>query len=161
MQQMKLVFDGYVPVKKNTAGTSYYYKDKNGNKRLRVKADGSVIPLHFYSDKYKEWAKSAMVTCYNFRITHPEIQFPLEYKMNLKCLFFFKDDRIRDLSNLYEGVQDVLAGNSGVDIKTLPPLVYQIIADDNTRYIGSHDGSRVLLDFINERVEVTISDYIL
>ena len=158
MQEIKLVFPGICPVKKNTMGTSYYYKDKNGNKRLRMK-NGIIIPLHFYSDKWKDFAKSAMIVCYNFKVKHPEITFPIEGKMNIKFLFYFNDDRVRDIFNLYEGIPDILAGNSGIEIKSLPPSAYQIIADDNSRYIGSTDGSRCLLDFISPRTELYISDY--
>lgn len=161
MTPIKIIIPGYCPVKKNTSGTSFYYKDKSGNKRLRTKADGTVIPLHFYSQIYQDWAKSAMIVCYNFRVAHPEITFPIQEKLNVKCLFFYDDERKRDLSNLLEAPMDVLSGNSGVDIKVLPPSAYQIIADDNSKHVGSFDGTRVLLDFINMRVEITLTDYIM
>lgn len=162
MNPIKIIIKGNPVVKKNTSGTSFYYKDKNGIRRLRTKKDGTVIPLHFYTQVYQDWAKGAMISCYNFRTEHPEIKFPLEDKMNLKCLFFVSDPRrIRDLSNLYEGTQDVLAGKSGVELKSLPSSAYQIIADDNIRFIGSHDGSRVLPDYINPRTELILSDFIM
>ena len=77
--------------------------------------------------------------------------FPITDKVNLKCLFYLKDNRKVDLSGLYEGVQDVLSGNE--KWANVPPNLFQILFDDSHRYVGSHDGSRVLLDMLNPRIE--------
>ena len=57
-----------------------------------------------------------------------------------------------------EGVQDVLAGNRGVNIAD--KSYYQILEDDSIRYIGSIDGSRVIhLPGEPPRIEITITDF--
>lgn len=59
------------------------------------------------------------------------------------CLFYMKDRRVSDLSNHLESIDDIL-------------VKYGVLADDNSRIIVSHDGSRVLYDPQNPRTEVTI-----
>lgn len=59
------------------------------------------------------------------------------------CLFYMKDHRISDLSNHLEAIDDIL-------------VKYGVLADDNSRILVSHDGSRVLYDPQNPRTEVTI-----
>ena len=50
-----------------------------------------------------------------------------------------------DLSNLLEATCDILTH-------------YHIIADDNSRIVASHDGSRVLLDREHPRAEIYIEE---
>ena len=59
------------------------------------------------------------------------------------CLFYMKDRRVSDLSNHLESIDDIL-------------VKYGVLADDNSRIIVSHDGSRVLYDPEFPRTEVTI-----
>lgn len=59
------------------------------------------------------------------------------------CLFYMKDRRISDLPNHLEAIDDVL-------------VKYGVLADDNSRIVVSHDGSRVLHDPQRPRTEVTI-----
>lgn len=59
------------------------------------------------------------------------------------CLFYMKDRRISDLSNHLEAIDDIL-------------VKYGVLADDNSRIVVSHDGSRVLHDPQQPRTEVTI-----
>ena len=61
----------------------------------------------------------------------------------IPCLFYMKTRRKVDLTNLLEAVDDVL-------------VTHGVLADDNSRIIVSHDGSRVLYDPIHPRTEVTI-----
>ncbi len=161
MNPIKIIFPGTSVVKANTQGQSLYYTDRQGKKRLRTDGQGNVRPIHFYTAVWQDYAKTCMIQCYNFRVNHPEIDFPVSQQINLKCLFFVNDDRIRDISNLYKGIEDVLVGNSGVDVPSLPRSAYQILFDDNWRHVGSHDGSRYILDFTDPRTEITISDYVL
>ncbi len=61
------------------------------------------------------------------------------------CLFYMKTDRKVDLTNLEEALDDVL-------------VKYGVLADDNSKIIVSHDGSRVRHDPKNPRTEVIIRD---
>jgi len=148
-----LTFKGRCPSKKNATGVSSTFKDKNGNLRPRQ------FPLIWYSDVYKDWAKNAIITCISFKNEHKEIEFPLTGQYNLKCLFYYESFMRVDMSALYESVQDILCGASGLKYKGYQPDWYKIIYDDSTRYIASHDGSRMLLDFINPRTEVYLEQF--
>ena len=68
-------------------------------------------------------------------------------KLNRPCevaaLFYMKTRRKVDLTNLLEALDDVL-------------VAHEVLEDDNSRIIVSHDGSRVRCDSTNPRTEVTI-----
>lgn len=70
---------------------------------------------------------------------YPTIDYPVE----VKALFFMGTRRKVDLTNLLEALDDVL-------------VKAQILDDDNSKIIVSHDGSRVYYDKQNPRTEVTI-----
>jgi len=63
--------------------------------------------------------------------------------VNVKCLFFMFTQRKVDLVNLLSAVDDML-------------VYYGVLSDDNCRIVASHDGSRVLYDKANPRVEIEI-----
>jgi len=151
--EIKITILGEPYVKKNGVRHSMFYKDRNGRKVPREH------PVTYYSEPYKEWAKKAIIACGDFKTKHhAEYEFPLDGKYNLKCLFYLDKDKKVDLTNLMEGIQDVLAGNPGIDVAD--KSYYQILADDSTRFIGSIDGSRVIcLPSEPARVEVTITDF--
>lgn len=62
----------------------------------------------------------------------------------VKCLFYMPTRRRVDLTNLLEAIDDIL-------------VHYGVLADDNSKIIVSHDGSRVLYDPKRPRTEVTIT----
>ena len=66
--------------------------------------------------------------------------------VNVKCLYYMKTKTDVDLANLLEATNDTL-------------VKYGVLADDKSKIVVSHDGSRVLYDPINPRTEVTISFY--
>ena len=70
---------------------------------------------------------------------------PLNGTYNVKVLYYMDSLRRVDLSNLLESTCDIL-------------VHYHIIADDNSRIVASHDGSRVLLDRENPRAEIYIEE---
>ncbi|MHB8362718.1 MAG: hypothetical protein ACYDBX_03810 [Patescibacteria group bacterium] len=148
---IEIVIPGTAIVKKNTAKTSLYYKDKNG---MRIPRNN---PVHYYTSEYKDWAIIAIQACAVFKTKNSKIQFPITEKLNVKCLFYLKDNRAVDLSNLFQGVHDVLAGNAGA--VSVHPNIYQIIYDDSSRFIGSVDGSRILLDMVNPRTVIHLTNY--
>ena len=68
----------------------------------------------------------------------------IDYPVNLKAVYYRKDRRKCDLSNLHEALQDIL-------------VKYNVIKDDNFMIIASHDGSCVEIDKENPRTEVEIT----
>ena len=69
---------------------------------------------------------------------------PISSLVNVRCLFYMKTRRIVDGLNLLATIDDLLVSAG-------------ILADDNSRIVAGHDGSRVLYDPINPRVEITIT----
>lgn len=65
--------------------------------------------------------------------------------VSVKCVFYMGTRRKIDLVNLLEAVDDILVAG-------------EILSDDNSRVIVSHDGSRVLYDKENPRVEIEITE---
>lgn len=55
----------------------------------------------------------------------------ITYPVNLKCLFYVKDKRKRDLTNLENAIADIL-------------VKYEILEDDNYNIIAGWDGSRIV-----------------
>ena len=53
--------------------------------------------------------------------------------VNLKCTFYVKDKRKRDIVNLLNAIQDIL-------------VKYGVIADDNYNIIRGWDGSRIVYE---------------
>lgn len=73
----------------------------------------------------------------------PHVDKPIDESCEVTATFYMKTRRKVDLTNLLEALDDVLVKHS-------------VLADDNSRVIVSHDGSRVLYDKYNPRTEVTI-----
>ena len=67
----------------------------------------------------------------------------IDYSVNVKALFYMKTKRKVDLTNLLEALDDVLVKGG-------------LLVDDNSTIIAGHDGSRVLYDKNNPRIEVEI-----
>ncbi len=106
---------------------------KNAGRMVNARGRRFRVP----SERYMIWERTAK----QILMTWPEP--PVEVPFILKCSFFVPDNRARDLSNLYEGIQDVL--------KTM-----RVIKDDAWQYLAGHDGSRVYIDKENPRTEVEI-----
>ena len=68
---------------------------------------------------------------------------PIDYPVNVKCLFYMPTKSRVDLTNLLEAIDDVM-------------VKARLLADDNYTIIQSHDGSRVFYDKENPRTEVYI-----
>lgn len=75
----------------------------------------------------------------------PELETPIDYPVEIQCIYYMKTRRKVDLTNLLEATDDILVN-------------CQILKDDNCRIIQSHDGSRVYHDKENPRVEITIRE---
>lgn len=94
-------------------------------------------PFIMPSKRYKEYEKAAL-----WFIPRPEQ--PIDYSVNVKCLFYMPTKRQCDLTNMLECIDDVMV-KAG------------LLKDDNFNIIESHDGSRILYDKDNPRTEVIIT----
>ena len=75
----------------------------------------------------------------------PRPREPIRTPVNVRYLFYMKTKRRVDLVNLIEAMNDILVARG-------------VLADDNAGIIASHDGSRVLNDKNNPRVEIEITE---
>lgn len=71
-------------------------------------------------------------------------EFPINYPVNVKCIYYRDSLRRCDLSNLHEATDDIL-------------VHYGILKDDNFKIVAGHDGSRVKVDRENPRTEIFIT----
>ncbi len=100
------------------------------------KQTGRVFTKVLPSKNYLQFEKD----CLPFLKGLPHITGPV----NLQAVFYMKTRRNVDLVGLLQSIDDVLT-TAGV------------LADDCRDIIASHDGSRVLYDKNNPRIEVTIT----
>lgn len=100
-------------------------------------------PRKYNTPQYKQWSYVAEQTIMN---VYGRPDRPVDYPVLLVCKFFMQTKRRVDLSALYEGIQDVLVKCS-------------VLEDDNFNIIAGHDGSRVLLDRENPRLELEIHEF--
>lgn len=94
-------------------------------------------PMIIPSTAYKKYEKD----CKAFL---PKLETPINYPVNLKCIFYMDTRRRVDLVNLQEAICDIL-------------VEYKILCDDNRNIVASMDGSRVFYDKENPRTEIEIS----
>lgn len=73
----------------------------------------------------------------------PAVNEPIDYPVNVKCLYYMPTKNIVDLVNLQNATLDIL-------------VKYGILKDDNYKIVVSMDGSRVLYDKESPRTEVEI-----
>ena len=95
-------------------------------------------PIILPSEKYKEYEESALYLI-------PKRQTPIDFPVNVKCIFYMPTNRVCDLTNHLEAIDDVMV-KAG------------ILKDDNYKIVASHDGSRVMVDRDRPRTEVEISE---
>lgn len=72
--------------------------------------------------EYEKMCKPLMAQYSGLKIDKP---------INLKCIFYVKDRRLRDISNLINAIQDVL-------------VKYGVLEDDNYNIVKSLDGTRII-----------------
>lgn len=68
----------------------------------------------------------------------------IDYPVNIKCVYFRETKARVDLTNLLEATDDILQK-------------FGCITQDDWRVVAGHDGSRILFDKNNPRVEITIT----
>lgn len=96
------------------------------------------IPFIMPSKAFKEYQERAL---WQLR---PRPREPISRSVNVRCLFYMETRRDVDLNNLLESICDIL-----VEAK--------ILHDDKSKIVAAHDGSRVLYDKYNPRVEIEIT----
>ena len=94
-------------------------------------------PMIVQNEKYKEYEQDAGWFL-------KKLPRPISEPVNVKCVFYRKDERRCDLTNLLEAIDDIL-------------VKYKVLADDNFKIIVSHDGSRVYVDRDRPRTEIEIT----
>lgn len=80
---------------------------------------------------------------------NPKPTKPIDFPVNICCTFYMKTKRRVDGLNLLAAIDDIL-------------VKHKILEDDSRDQVCSHDGSRVLYDKANPRVEIlitTVDDY--
>lgn len=70
---------------------------------------------------------------------------PISARVNVRCVYYMATRRKVDLANLIEATCDILV-KAGM------------LADDNSRIVAAHDGSRVDYDKKNPRAEIWIEE---
>lgn len=64
--------------------------------------------------------------------------------VNVQCVYYMESQRRVDLGNLIAATCDIL-------------VKHRVLTEDNRNIVAGHDGSRVLYDKRNPRVEITIT----
>lgn len=121
-----IVYEAMIPLNPKTK--------KNHQKIITIKGR----PMIVQSEAYREYEKDA-----GWFLKKPSK--PIDYPVQVKCVFYRDSRRRCDLTNLLEAIDDIL-------------VKYKVLADDNFSIIYSHDGSRVFVDKENPRTEIVIED---
>lgn len=103
---------------------------KNHQQIMRSSKTGK--PFVMPSAEYRQYEAQAVWHCKRAAIS-AGVHKPIDTPCEVRCLFYMPSRRRVDLTNL--------------------------LADDNSQIIVSHDGSRVLYDKDNPRTEVSITAY--
>lgn len=106
---------------------------KNSMQLIRIGRSVKPIP----SKAYLRYEKSCMEQLTEYRglnISRP---------LSVKCVYYMETRRKVDLVNLLEATCDIL-------------VKAQVLKDDNSGIVHDHDGSRVLYDKENPRVEIRL-----
>ena len=106
---------------------------KNSQRIVKMGNRLCILP----SEKYKEYESLALWYI-------PKRGVPIDFPVNVKCTFYMPTNRLCDLTNHLESIDDVMV-KAG------------LLKDDNYKILTSHDGSRVLVDKKNPRTEVEIT----
>ena len=107
---------------------------KNSQSIVMVRGRPIIIPSKYYK-QYEKECNLLIPAKYRQKIDVP---------VNIKAIFYVDNRRKIDLTNLLEGLDDVL-------------VTCGVIKDDNRDIIGGHDGSRVYYDKERPRVEIEIT----
>lgn len=107
---------------------------KKNSQRIVIRGNKPCI---LPSEKYKEYENLALWYI-------PKRGEPIDFPVNVKCTFYMPTNRVCDLTNHLEAIDDIMV-KAG------------LLKDDNYKILASHDGSRVMVDKDNPRTEVVIT----
>lgn len=105
---------------------------KNSQQIITIKGRPMIIPSKLYKDYEK--ASEPYI---------PKLDKPIDYAINLRCIYYMPTKRRVDLNNLLEATTDML-------------VHYKFLEDDNSKIVYSHDGSRVRYDKEYPRTEIYV-----
>jgi hypothetical protein len=163
MKTLKIVLEGEAPVKKSQRKAAWTRTDKK---------TGAIVPLKtkasWYSKAWTTYGALAIQRLYAWKeiVRRTEdIKFPLcgEYVISM---VFFRSTVLTatlDLDNLMGGIMDILAGNSGIDLKgkhwKITQDSYKILNDDSVIHMKSPGASTCFYSPSNPHTEIFISDF--
>ncbi len=104
----------------------------------RILRSGAGRPFVAPSKAFEDYQESCL---WQIRAPHS----PISARVNVRCVYYMKTARRVDLANLIEATTDILV-KAGV------------LADDNSKIVAAHDGSRVDYDKNHPRVEIEITE---
>ena len=110
---------------------------KKNSQRL-IYAKGRIIPIP--SAQYKIYEAAALR-----QLQFQYLAEPIEYPVNLSCVFYMGNRRKCDMTNLLQSVQDIL-------------VKAKVIADDNYTIVARLNDCRVDYDKNDPRCEITITE---
>lgn len=112
-----------------------------GNPRTKKNSQIVVNHIPIPSKAYRDYSKDTAVW---WKHQAAVLRRPIDYPVNVCCVYYMQTRRRCDLVNLLECSLDIM-------------VEYGILQDDNCSIVAGHDGSRVLYDKDNPRVEITIT----
>lgn len=112
-------------------------RTKKNSQRMARSRDGRMFPVQ--SKEYVKFERECLKLL-------KEDREPISEPVNVKCVYYVKDNRTRDLVNLQNATLDILV-KAG------------ILEDDKWQIVQSMDGSRVYIDKEEPRTEITITRY--
>lgn len=116
-------------------------KSKKNNQTICYKQiNGKEIPFIAQGKIYKQYEREAG---WYIRSKARGMK-PIDFPVNVKCIFYRQSKRTIDLPNLQNAICDIL-------------VKYRILADDCRDIVFTMDGSKVLYDKNNPRTEITIT----
>lgn len=112
-----------------------------GNPRTKKNSQIVVNHVPIPSKAYRDYAKDTAVW---WKHQAAVLRRPIDFPVNVCCVYYMQTRRRCDLTNLNEAIHDIM-------------VMYGILEDDNRDIVASTDGSIVLYDKENPRVEITIT----
>lgn len=107
---------------------------KNSQRIVRAGKFPKIIPSKQY-ESYQEQCVYQLM----------RVKKVTEKPLNMQCVYYMPTRHRVDLVNLLEATCDIL-------------VAADVIEDDNSKIIAGHDGSRVMYDKKDPRVEITLTE---
>lgn len=115
-----------------------YGEPRTKKNSARILRSGSGRPFVAPSAAFEAYQESCL---WQIRTPHN----PVSARVNVRCVYYMATRRKVDLANLIEATCDIL-------------VTAGVLADDNSRIVAAHDGSRVDYDKQNPRAEIWIEE---